>query len=158
MIKKCLLIIIFIIGMTGQALAAFPIPSGVYTISNLDKACQKALEENKPLTFLYSDQDTTCPLCTTASNDILYTLDKMSIIVYVTQSDWCAVPPLVQNAIISPAAGKYIPKTVIVNPQIDKIVYIIPYQRQNRIILINEAKDKISESFPTRATRRNLNP
>lgn len=147
MTKKYFLIFIMILGIVRPALAAFQVPNSAYNIYTIDKAQTQALNQNKPLTFLYSDKATACSLCTSASNDILYSLDKQSIIVYVHQSDWKQIPPLVQNAIKSPAAGEYIPKTVIVNPQIDKVIYILPYQRQNRILLINEAKDRINEYF-----------
>lgn len=150
MLKKYFAILIFIVVLAGPALGAFNIPRTTFNISNLDKACQKAIAENKPITFLYSNKDTTCPRCTSASNDILYSLDRMSIIVYAHPNEWGKIPPLVQSALNSSSAGNLIPITVIVNPKIEEIIYILPYQRHNRIVLINEAKDKITQYFGAR--------
>lgn len=145
MIKNISFVFIILFITVNPAVAEFKIPRSVYNISSLDKALVDAVNQNKPLTFLYSNKDTTCPLCTSASYDILYSLDKQSVIVYIHSNDWQQIPPLVQSAINSPSAGKYIPIAIITNAQIDKIIYIIPYRQQNRIVLIQEAKSAIQD-------------
>jgi len=149
MFRKSLLAFGFLLlGLAGQAAAGFNLPQHVYSASRLDQACEAAAKQKKAITILYSDRDTTCSLCTGASNDIIYSLDQHSIIVYVNgKTDLERLPPMILSALASPQAGKFIPKTIIASPQMDQLIYILPYQRQNRIVLINEAKERIDGYF-----------
>jgi hypothetical protein len=74
---------------------------------------------------------------------------QRSIIIYVSsknKDDWRKIPANVRKALKFSEAGKFIPKTVIVNAEMDRIIFIIPYARQaERNILLREANKKISE-------------
>lgn len=143
LILKILTLICIILISANSAMAAFKLPKYVYTIKNFDNAQKEATLQKKPLIFLYSDKDSTCPLCDGASNDIIYSFDKVAVIIYVSSVDRESLPPIVNNAINLPEAGKYIPITIITDHELQNVISIIPYQKQNRISLINEAKKKI---------------
>ena len=55
-----------------------------------------------------------------------------AVIVYASPEGWAKIPPIVREAINSPEAGKFIPKTVVVDFGITEVVSIIPYKRAGR--------------------------
>ena len=138
-------IVIFIV---STALAGFPLKSGVYRINQLDTAKAEALSRNKAIAFIYSDENTTCPLCAGASIDAINYLSDVCEIVYVDKNtDWEKLPELVRQAINSPAAGRFIPKTIIVDAQIEKVIAIAPYVKtEERKELLDGVKDQISRN------------
>jgi len=128
----------------GRAQAGFNLPKYVFHAAQLEEAKKKAADEKSVLVFLYSDTDTTCPLCSDASNDILYSFNnEPAVIVYAGHEDWKLLPPLLQQALNAPEAGKFIPITVITDCQVRKVITHIPYERHNRMSLIKQAKEKI---------------
>lgn len=56
-------------------------------------------------------------------------LEGRTVIVYAGNGDWGKIPPIVQRAPKSEEAGTFIPKTVIVNPEMSKVLSIVPYIR-----------------------------
>ena len=143
--KRFLLVVVSLMFLPIAAQAAFNLPKYVYHIAQLKEAQQKAVDEKRVLVFLYSDKATTCPLCTDASNDILYSFDKEAVIVYAEHKDWGLLPPLVQNALRAPEAGEFIPITIVTDCQAKEVISYIPYERHNRLVLIKNAKEKIKE-------------
>lgn len=128
--------------LTNWVEAAFSLPPYVYKADRLAEAQEAAGKLNKPIIFLYSDKQTTCPLCTDASNDVLYKFKDMGIIVYCEEKK--SLPSLVQDAMNSPEAGKYIPITVITNPSVQKVIYILPYiERAQRPPYLQKTEDAI---------------
>ena len=115
--------------IASSALAAFDIPSYVYRIDQLQQAIEKAKAENKQIVFLYSNANTDCPLASRASIKIMERFKSSAVIVYAGREDWEKIPRIVKHAINSPEAGKYIPKTIVVDFDITSIVAIIPYER-----------------------------
>ena len=72
-------------------------------------------------------------------------LNEYSVVVYVERNDWSKIPSIVQRSFSSPEAGKYIPKTVIVNSSFDEIVHVVPYARGDEMqMLIEEAQNMLS--------------
>lgn len=115
--------------LTSTCIGAFDIPPGVYRIDQLEQAAKDAASHNKQIVFLYSDEKTTCPLCARASTAIMDKFKLNSVIVYFDKGGWQKVPRVVKEAINSPASGKYIPKTIVVNTDMTEVVSIIPYVR-----------------------------
>jgi hypothetical protein len=74
-------------------------------------------------------------------------LKSNTIIIYVYRPDWSKIPRLVRQAISSHQSGKYIPKTVIVDPKITQVIAIVPYTRDpnNRKQLFEEANKIIAK-------------
>jgi hypothetical protein len=114
--------------LTSMGLGAFDVPTGVYRIDQMEQATKDAASHNKQIVFLYSDEKTTCPLCARASTAIMDKFKLNSVIVYFDKGGWQKVPQIVREAINSPASGKYIPKTIVVNASMTEVVSIIPYE------------------------------
>lgn len=55
--KNSLTAILFIILTTFPAIAGFKVPKSVFTIDQLEEAKTKAIKSEKPLVFLYTDDD-----------------------------------------------------------------------------------------------------
>ncbi|MBU0992145.1 MAG: hypothetical protein KJ737_06590 [Proteobacteria bacterium] len=125
-IHLSVLILIFSVSF---AIASFEIPAYVYTIDQLNVAQEKARIYDSQIVFLYSNKDTKCPLATNASKNILGQFRDNAVIVYICSEDWAKVPQIVRKAIKSPQAGRFIPKTIVVNSDITQVVSIIPYKR-----------------------------
>jgi hypothetical protein len=127
---KILSIAFFSILLTASiAMAGFTVKSGVYRMDQLDDAKAEALSSGKPVAFLYSDENTTCPLCAGASKNAMEALSDRCVIVYSEKADWAKMPKPVRTAIHAPEAGKYIPKIVVMRPNFKEVIVIVPYAR-----------------------------
>jgi hypothetical protein len=129
-----LMILLAVTFYASSTLAAFDIPSDVYRIDQLQQAKEEAKTEEKQIVFLYSDEHTTCPLATRASISIMQRFGHSAVVVYIyiCPENWAKIPPIVREAFSSPEAGKFFPKTVVVDSGITKVVSIIPYERAGR--------------------------
>ncbi len=143
---KILSFTLFLVFFVQNGWATFQLPPYVFTANKLAEAQAKAKSQNLPIVILYSDKKSTCPKCDDASNDVIYTLNKNSIMVYIEYSELNKLPDVIVRAFRSPEAGKFIPITVIVDYELKQVLYIIPYvDRNDRMPLMAEAKKKISQ-------------
>lgn len=124
-----LMVLLILTFSDSWALAAFDIPSHVYRIDQLPQAQEAAQANNKQIVFLYSNKHTDCPLASQASINIFKRFKHSAVIVYFCKKEWAKVPHIVRKAMNSPAAGKFIPTTVVVDARITKVISIIPYKR-----------------------------
>jgi hypothetical protein len=126
----------------GISVAGFSLPPEVYRIGSLKEAEARATSTNVPIVFVYSDENTRCGLARTATLDVMGELKGSALVVYVSKNDSAGIPQNVIKAMNSPAAGKFIPKTVAVNPKTGKVEMIIPYisDRNKRIEEIRKIK------------------
>lgn len=126
--------------------AGFTLPYYVYRIDELEQAQEEAKVNDSAIAIVYTDKNTNCGLATAASLDVIQGLRDDSIIVYANRDSWAKIPTIVKRAINSPQAGRYIPKTVIVDSEIERVICIIPYARDanNRKDLLGEARNLIS--------------
>jgi len=128
----------------STAFAGFTLKSGVYSMNELDAAKSEALSGRKPVAFLYSDKNTFCSQCASASLQAMDTLIDSCIVVYIDRSDAIKLPEEVKNALRSPKAGKYIPTVVVMSYNLKKVITIVPYARGGAYKkLLSEAKGKI---------------
>jgi len=131
-----------------HVLAGFNIPDDAYGMSELDNAVENAREDDWPLAFVLSDQNTTCGLATRATSATFQELNDDCIIVYIhlPNTNWEDLPKIVSKGFKTERSGKYIPKTVIVNAEMNRIIDVIPYRRsdQEHRKLLQEAVHKIS--------------
>ena len=147
--KYLLIGAIFSMITASPSYAEFSIPSHVYTVDQIEEAKDIAKATAKALTFVYTNKDTKCGLATSASLDAFKELQKETIIIYACSGNdqtRSQIHSLVRRAINSPQSGQYIPKTVIVDSKITKVIAIIPYTRDpnRRKQLFNEANNIIS--------------
>ena len=122
--------------------AGFTLPPDVYRTAALKDVQAKARSMNVPIVFLYSDENSSCGLARKATLDVVEKLKGCALIVYVSRNDSAGIPSNVIKAMNSPAAGKFIPKTVAVNPKTGSVEMIIPYiaDRDQRIAEIKKIK------------------
>jgi hypothetical protein len=151
--QKVIVVLMTAVLLSSQAVAGFRIDKSVYRMDKLESAQAKAKSEGKPMTFLYTDENTTCGLCSGASVNLMDTLRKKTVVVYADSSlDWAKLPGVVQEALRKPEAGKYIPKTVILDSELTKVITIVPYARgSEQDKLLKHAKKEISKAMPKSA-------
>jgi hypothetical protein len=133
--KRYSIALMVLLVLTFSALlasAGFDIPSHVYRIDQLQQAKEEAKVDNKQMVFLYSNENTDCPLASRTSISIMQRFKHSAVIVYICREVWAKVPRIVGEAINSREAGKFIPITVVVDSGITKVVSIIPYERAGK--------------------------
>ena len=128
----------------STVIAGFTLKSGVYRMNRLDAAKSEALSGRKAVAFLYSDENTFCTQCGSASLQAIETLAGSCVVVYVDKADATKLPEQVQNALRSAKAGKYIPVIVVMNYDLKQVIAIVPYARgESYKKLLSEAKENI---------------
>jgi hypothetical protein len=126
-----LLLILF---PANHVLAGFSIPDDVYGMSELDDAIENAREDDWILAFVLSDQNTTCGLASRATEATFQELNEDCIIVYIhmPNTNWEDLPEIVAKGLNTKGSGKYIPKTVLVNAEMNHIIDVVPYRRSDQ--------------------------
>lgn len=114
--------------------AAFEMPKHVYRMSDIETARAAAREKGVPVAFIYTSESTSCGLCRWSSLTIADELKRKAVIVYSDSNDrsgaeWNGMPPVAQQGLRAEAAGKFIPKTVIVDAEFSTLLATIPYGR-----------------------------
>jgi hypothetical protein len=128
----------------STVIAGFTFKSGVYSMNELDAAKSEALSGRKAVAFLYSDKNTFCTQCSSASLQAMDTMIDSCVVVYIDKSDATKLPEEVKNALRSPKAGKYIPTVIVMSYDLKKVIAIVPYARGEAYKkLLSEAKEKI---------------
>ena len=131
--------------VASTVIAGFTLKSGVYSMNELDAAKSEALSGRKAVAFLYSDKNTFCTQCTSASLQAMDAMIDSCVVVYVDRSAAVKLPEEVKKALRSPKAGKYIPTIVVMSYDLKKVIAIVPYARGEAYKkLLFEAKEKIS--------------
>jgi hypothetical protein len=145
---KIMSIVLFLsLVAVSTVIAGFTLKSGVYRMNHLDAAKAEALSGRKAIAFLYSDENTFCTQCGSASLQAMETLAGSCVLVYVDKSDATQLPNRVKEALRSPDAGKYIPAVVVMSYDLKKVVAIVPYAKGEAYKkLLSGAKEKILSS------------
>ena len=153
--RRIILLLTIFCAISLQGLADFKMPKRVYRMKQLDAAKAKAKDRNKPITFIYTHEKTSCGLCAKASLNIADTLKSKSVLVYVDcENERELIPPLIQEALQQPEAGRYVPQTVIVDSGITKVITIVPYAKgTEQDKLLKEAKKEISKAQQNNARK-----
>ena len=124
--------------LSSPVRAEFEMPKHAYRMDKLDQARAEASAKGEPLTFIYTREKTSCGLCRSASLNAADRLKSKTVVVYANcDQDNGALPPTVKNALGTPEAGKYVPKTVLVDAKMEKVLAVIPYalgEEQNKLI------------------------
>ena len=130
--NSVLMVLLVLMFSVSLASAAFDIPHQVYRIDQSQQAMEQARNDNKQIVFFYSNKDTNCPLASRASISIMQRSKYNAVIVYVGREGWAKAPRIVREAINSPEAGRFIPKTIVVDSGITKVLSIIPYEKAGK--------------------------
>jgi hypothetical protein len=130
--------------------AEFKMPKNVYRIDQLEEAIAKAKVKGDAITVVYTHEKTSCGLCAKASLNVAEILGRKTVVVYAdSKSEWYKLPAIIQQALISPEAGRFIPMTVILDAAMKNVLAIVPYakgEEQNR--LLKDAIKKLSRVPP----------
>jgi hypothetical protein len=116
---------------TIEARADFKMPASVYRMDRLDDAIVMAAAKHKPISFIYTHEKTKCPLTMAASLNAADKLGKNTIVVYINGDvrEEKMLPDFVQAALDSPESGRLVPKTVIVDSDVSKVLVLVPYAK-----------------------------
>lgn len=105
------------------ALAGLKLPSKVYEVADMEKAKAEAASKGKPLSILYTDKDSTCPLCNAAAGTMIKELGMKTVIVYAR--DINGLPDNVRSAM---NIGKYIPRIGVFDDKMEKALGTVTYE------------------------------
>jgi hypothetical protein len=119
--SKRLLILVLSIPMV--ALAGFKLPSKVFEVEELEKAQVEAAAKGKPIAFLFSNKDTTCPLCSDASATMIRELGSKTVMVYVRN-----VSGLPESVVKALTPGQYIPKIAVLDDKLESSLGTVTYE------------------------------
>ncbi len=120
-IKQSILVLLF--AVPGLALAGIKIPSKVFDLETLEEAKTEAAAKGKPIAFLYTDKDSTCPLCNAASMTMMKELGNKTVMIYVRSANGLPLP--VMKAL---EPGKFIPKIAVMDAKLEKSLGMVTYE------------------------------
>ena len=112
-----------LIASPSMALAGLKLPSKVYEEADLEKAKTEAATKGKPLSILYTDKDSSCPLCNNASATMIKELGNKTIMVYVRTIN--ELPAPAKEAL---REGKFIPKIAVFDDKLEKALGTVTYE------------------------------
>jgi Na+-translocating ferredoxin:NAD+ oxidoreductase RnfG subunit len=125
--KKLMLVIPLLLLVAFAAVAEFKLPAGVYRMDELGDARNRAARMKKPIAFLLSDESSSCPVTDKISLEAVKKFRLRTVVVYAhSKNDWNGLPETVRTAFRTSEAGKYIPKIVIIDPDFQDVLAIIP--------------------------------
>ena len=105
------------------AFGGFKVAAKVFEIGQIDNAKAEAEAKKKPIAILDSDKDSTCPLCSGASEAILRELGSKTVMIYVR--DKSALPA---SAVSALSVGRYIPKVAVLDGKLESVLGTVTYE------------------------------
>lgn len=149
--RRSLAAALVLVSLVLPAWANFNIPNNVYRMKDFEKAKAAAQARGRAITFMYSNESTTCPLCANASMKAMRELKNRTEMVYVVTSDWKLLPGIVQNAMNTSEAGRYIPTTIIVHSAMTNVIAIVPYAEGDEMDkLLKQAVKRLPQAIVRR--------
>jgi hypothetical protein len=134
--------ILLFLALPAIAFGGFKLPGKVFEVADIEKAKAEAAQKGKPIAILYSDKNTTCPLCSNASETILRELGPKAVIVYADGTS--SLPSTVQEAL---RPGKYIPKVAVLDASLERALGTVTYEaiKANRQTAFRDVSKAIRE-------------
>ena len=120
------------LALAGIAHAEQKFPRGTFESKDLDKAKAEAVASKKPLAFVMTDKDTTCPLCQNATSEFLDVVKSKTVVVYVSTAGstsdwngvWNALPEAAKKGL---KAGEKFPKVAVTDAAAANLITSIDY-------------------------------
>lgn len=109
--------------ITLPASAGIKLPSKVFEVKELEKAKAEAVAKGKPISVLYTDKDSTCPLCNTAAEKMIKELGSKTVMVYVR-----SLGDLPRNASSAFNEGRFIPKVAVFDSSMERSLGLVTYE------------------------------
>lgn len=108
--------------------ANFKVPPRVYALGELEEAIAEAQKKGEPISYLYGNPQSTCPLHNRDAEVALKEAKRFSVVVFLpTGRDdiYDKVSPLIISALRSDKAGKIIPKLATATPDGTKVTALM---------------------------------
>jgi len=120
-----------------EAMADFKMPKKVYRMDRLEEAKTKAKAKGKAIAIIFTHEKTSCGLCAAASLKAAQILGRKTVVVYADcDTEKQKLPVAAQQALGTPEAGRFVPKTVILDAELETVLALVPYAKgkeQNRL-------------------------
>lgn len=141
-----------------EAKANFKMPKEVYRMDRLEEAKAEATSNGRAITIIFTREKTSCRLNEAASLNAAGTLRRETVVVYADcDTEWNQLPATVQEALRSPEAGRFVPKTVILDAGLNNVLAIVPYANGGRYDrLLKDAMKKLPEAPSKSGLRKKL--
>lgn len=107
-----------------SAFAEIKFPPNSFTIEELAEAQKSAEAKGRPIAFVYTNKNTTCGLCSGATETIIGNLKMSAVLVYVENKG--SAPSKVAAALEE--RGKYIPKVVVFDATLANNLGLVTYE------------------------------
>ena len=129
--------------------AGLSLPGHVFQLEDIDEAQEEAKGWDQPIAFVYTDLDCGCSLAESASYDAFRELRSDMTIVYAcSKNEWSNLPAIVKKALKTSESGQFIPKTIIVDTEVTRVLAIIPYIRDpaKRLLALEKSIEAITKN------------
>ncbi len=148
--KRGWAIIVLLAIAVSPALGQFKMPDNVHRMNELETAKAEARKSGRPIAFIYTKESSTCGLCARASLLAADELRRKTVVVYAdSEKESGLLPKIVNTALGSEKAGRYIPKTVIVDSALENVLAIVPYASGEQMNeLLREAGKALPRTTP----------
>jgi hypothetical protein len=117
---------IFALLVSPVAFAGFNVPNTVHQLSAIEKATEEAKAKKRPIAFLLSDKNTTCPICAASSMTVMKELKSKAEVVYVESAEKGSLPESVKSG-LNTTSGKGLPHVVIVDNTLSNVITAFAY-------------------------------
>ena len=154
---KTVITVCFCLLITVMARADFTMPDNAYRMPRLEEAKAEAKLNGRAITIIFTHEKTSCGLCKAASLKAAETLGKATVVVYANaDNEWHLLPTSVQMALDSPEAGRFVPKVVILDPELNTVFAIVPYAESSEYVRrLNDAIKRLPAALAKSATETN---
>lgn len=110
---KLLLLLTCLCVSSMNVMAEIKLPKGSFTAAQLADASKAAVDQKKPVAYLYTNTDTTCPLAEGASKGFLDAVGRKCILVYVPAKGNKYGAKLSEGVRKALQQGQFVPKLVL---------------------------------------------
>jgi hypothetical protein len=121
------------IALAGLAHAGEKLPRGTFGFKDLEKAKTEATAKNKPIAFVFSDKDTTCPICQDATSNLIGTVKSKAVVVFINAPETNAgsneIPEVARKALMQ---GTVMPKIAVTDSGVTKLIAATNYETYSK--------------------------
>jgi hypothetical protein len=140
--KKYLVQSLFLMTLGLSLAYGGDLPRGTFEFKDLEQAKAKAIESQKWIAYLYTEKNTTCPLCQHAADEFVDGVKGKAVLVYLpsdqSKTYWAKLSDELQKAL---RPGKFIPKMAVVDATSGAVVASINYDA------LKQDEDKAMRAF-----------
>jgi hypothetical protein len=121
--KTYLLLTVLFCASQSLVWAGLKLPSKIFEAKEMEQAMSEAQAKGKPLSILYTDKDSTCPLCNDAAGVMIKELGNKTVMVYARSTR--DLPQPVRDAL---RPGNYIPKIAVFDASLQESLGMVTYE------------------------------